>query len=59
MRFREFVSEDTDAVIAQMRKIRNQMRVIRLKRQLAKEKESLRTMKREKRGTGINKHTYS
>lgn len=58
MRFREFVEEDSDAVIAQMRKIRNQMSVIRLKRQLAKEKESLQTMKREKRGAGINKHKY-
>ena len=58
MRFREFVSEDSDAVVAQMRKVRDQMRVIRLKRQLAKEKESLQTMKREKRGTGINKHRY-
>lgn len=58
MRFREFISEDSDAVIAQMKKIRDQMRVIRLQRQLAKEQESLETMKREKRGTGINKHRY-
>lgn len=58
MRFREFVTEDSDAVIAQMRKIRDSMRVVRLKRQLAKEKESLETMKREKRGTGTNKHMY-
>lgn len=58
MRFREFVSEDSDAVIAQMRKVRDQMRVIRMKRQLAKEKESLETMRREKSGTGINKHKY-
>ena len=59
MGFREFISEDSDAVIAQIKKIRDSMRVIRMKRQLAKEKESLETMKREKRGTGINKHSYS
>ena len=58
MRFREFVTEDSDAVIAQMRKIRDSMRVVRLKRQLAKEKESLETMRREKAGSGINKHRY-
>lgn len=58
MGFREFVSEDSDAVIAQMRKIRDQMRVIRMKRQLAKEKESLETMRREKAGSGVNKHRY-
>jgi hypothetical protein len=58
MGFREFVSEDSDAVIAQMRKIRDSMRVVRLKRQLAKEKESLQTVKRERSGTGINKHRY-
>ena len=58
MGFREFVSEDSDAVIAQMRKIRDSMRVVRLKRQLAKEKESLETMRREKAGSGINKHRY-
>ena len=58
MRFRDFVIEDSDAVIAQMRKIRNQMSVLRMKRALAREKESLDTMKREKRGTGINKHRY-
>jgi hypothetical protein len=59
MGFREFVSEDSDAVIAQMRKIRNQMSVIRMKRALAREKESLDTMKREKRGAGIDKHRYT
>ena len=62
MRFKAFLEEDSSAVIAQMVNIRDQMRVIRMKRQLAKEKESLESMKREKRekrGTGINKNTYS
>jgi inorganic pyrophosphatase/exopolyphosphatase len=58
MDFKEFVTEDSDAVIAQIKKIRDSIRVIRMKRQLAKEKESLETMKREKRDTGINKHKY-
>ena len=50
MGFKEFVTEDSDAVIAQIRKIRDSIRVIRIQRQLAREKESLETMKREKRG---------
>jgi len=35
MGFREFVTEDSDAVEAQIRKISDQMRVIRMKRLLA------------------------
>ena len=58
MGFKEFVTEDSDAVISQIRDIRNRMRVIRLQRQLEKEKDSLKTMKGEKAGTGINKHRY-
>ena len=33
--FKEFVTEDCDAVISQIRQIRDQMRVIRMKRLLA------------------------
>ena len=58
MGFKEFVTEDSDAVISQIRKIRDQMRVIRMKRLLAKEKDSLKSMNGEKAGTGINKHRY-
>ena len=58
MGFKEFVIEDSDAVISQIRKIRDQMRVIRLKRLLAKEQDSLKSMEGEKAGTGINKHRY-
>ncbi len=59
MSFKKFVKEDSTAVIAQMRKIRDQMRVIKLKRQLEKEKDSLSAMKREKNGKGILRHKYS
>ena len=58
MGFKEFLEEDSSAVIAQMRRVRDQMRVIRMKRQLAKEKESFETIKREQQGTGINKLRY-
>ena len=59
MGFKEFVvTEDSDAVISQIRRIRDQMRVIRLKRLLVKEKDTLRSMEGEKAGTGINKHRY-
>jgi len=59
MSFKKFVKEDSTAVIAHMRKIRDQMRVIKLKRQLEKEKDSLSAMKREKNGKGILRHKYS
>ena len=53
MGFKEFVTEDSDAVISQIRKIRDQMRVIRMKRLLAKEKDTLKSMKCEKAGHGL------
>ena len=56
--FKEFVTEDSDAVISQIRQIRDQMRVIRMKRLLAKEKDTLKSMKAEKADSGINKHRY-
>lgn len=43
MGFKAFLEEDSSAVITQMRKVRDQMRVVRLRRQLAKEKEPLET----------------
>ena len=58
MGFKEFVTEDSDAVISQIRKIRDQMRVLRMKRLLAKEKDTLKSMKSEKAGSGINKLRY-
>ena len=50
MGFKEFVTEDSDAVISQIRQIRDQMRVIRMKRLLAKEKDTLKSMEGEKAG---------
>ena len=58
MGFKEFLTEDSDAVISQIRQIRDQMRVIRMRRLLEKEKDSLKSMEGEKAGTGINKHRY-
>ena len=59
MRFREFIEEDSSAVIAQIRDIRDQMRVIKIKRDLEKEKYELQKLKRQKRGEGMMKHRYS
>ena len=59
MGFKEFVTEDSDAVISQIRQIRDQMRVIKLKRDLEKEKDELQTLKQQKRGEGVTKHRYS
>ena len=59
MGFKEFVAEDSDSVISQIRKIRDQMRVIKLKRDLEKEKDELQTLKQQKRGEGVTKHRYS
>ena len=53
IRFRDFVREDSDPV-AQIRKIRDEMRMIRMKRELEKYKESLETMKNEKKKSGIS-----
>ena len=59
MGFKEFVTEDSDAVISQIRQIRDQMRVIKLKRDLEREKDELQTLKQQKRGEGVMKHRYS
>lgn len=53
LRFKDFVQEDTD-VIEQIRKIRDEMKVIRLKRELEKQKDALKSMKKEKKRGGIN-----
>ena len=59
MKFRAFIGEDSSAVIAQMRKVRDQKRVTKLKRDLEKEKDELQTLKQQKRGEGVMKHRYS
>jgi hypothetical protein len=48
MGFKEFVTEDSDAVISQIRQIRDQMRVIKLKRDLEREKDELQTLIQQK-----------
>jgi len=58
MGFKEFVTEDSDAVISQIRQIRDQMRVIKLKRDLEREKDELQTLKQQKRSEGVSKHKY-
>ena len=59
MRFRAFIEEDSAAVIAQIRDIRDQMRVIKIKRDLEKEKYELQKLKQQKLGEGVMKHRYS
>ena len=53
IRFKDFVREDADPV-AQIRKIRDEMRMIRMQRELEKEKKSLESMKKEKQKSGIS-----
>ena len=52
LRFKDFIKEGTD-VIDQIRKVRDEMKVIRLKRELEKQKDALQSMKKEKK-TGIS-----
>ncbi len=51
--FKDFIREEADPV-AQIRKIRDEMRMIRMQRELEKQKESLETMKKEKKRKGIS-----
>ena len=53
IRFKDFVREDSDPV-AQIRKIRDEMHMIRMKRELEKQKEALENMKKEKKKSGIS-----
>lgn len=53
IKFKDFIKEDTD-LIAKIRKIRDEMRMIRIKRELEKYKESLENMKKEKKKSGIS-----
>jgi hypothetical protein len=59
MRFRAFIKEDSSAVIVQVRNTRDQMRVIKLERDLEREKDELQTLKHQKRGEGVMKQRYS
>ena len=53
IRFKDFI-EENDNVIAQIRDIRDQMRVIKLKRDLEREKESLESLRKQKQSKGIS-----
>ena len=59
MGFKAFIGEYSSAVIAQTRDIRDQMRVIKLKRDLEREKDELQTLKQQRSGEGVMKHRYS
>lgn len=52
-RFKDFI-EENDNVIAQIRKVRDEMKVIRLKRDLEREKESLESLRKQKQSKGIS-----
>mgnify|MGYP003639426858 FL=1 len=53
IRFKDFI-EENDNVIAQIRKVRDEMKVIRLKRDLEREKESLESLRKQKQSKGIS-----
>ena len=48
IRFKDFIQEDAD-LVAQIRKIRDEMTALRLKRELENQRDALETMKKEKR----------
>ena len=45
--FKEFVTEDSDAVISQIRQIRDKMRIIKLKRDLGRERRATNSLAEE------------
>ena len=47
--FKEFVAEDGDKIVLAMRKVRSQMLLVRLKKELEKQKNSLQALKTQKR----------
>ena len=53
IRFKDFIQEDAD-LVAQIRKIRDEMTAIRLKRELEKQKDALQTMRKERKKSGIS-----
>ena len=53
IRFKDFIQEDAD-LVAQIRKIRDEMTAIRLKRELENYRDALETMKKEKKKSGIS-----
>ena len=53
IRFKDFIQEDAD-LVAQIRKIRDEMTAIRLRRELENQRDALETMKKEKKKSGIS-----
>ena len=53
IKFKDFIKEDTD-LIAQIKRIRDEMTAIRLSRELEKQRDALETMKKEKKKSGIS-----
>jgi len=53
LRFKDFVREGTD-VVGQLRQVRDEMKVIRLKRELEKQRDALESMKKERKRGGIS-----
>jgi hypothetical protein len=53
IRFKDFIQEDAD-LVAQIRKIRDEMTALRLKRELENQRDALETMKKEKKKSGIS-----
>jgi len=47
--FKEFVAEDGDKIVLAMRKVRSRMLLVRLKKELEKQKNSLQALKTQKR----------
>jgi len=53
IKFKDFIKEDTD-LIAQIKRIRDEMTAIRLSRELEKQRDALETMKKQKKKSGIS-----
>jgi hypothetical protein len=53
--FKQFLQENPDSVLLSLKKIRDQISVIKLSRELEREKEKLASLKKKKRGAGINR----
>ena len=53
IRFKDFIQEDAD-LVAQIRKISDEMTALRLKRELENQRDALETMKKEKKKSGIS-----
>ena len=53
IKFKDFIKEDTD-LIAQIKRIRDEMTAIRLSRELEMQRDALETMKKQKKKCGIS-----